>query len=161
MLKTEPSDFSFDDLVARGVEPWDGVSNPTALRNLRAAQVGETVVIYHTGDERQAVGLGSVVRTAYPDPKKSDEKSIVIDVRAGARLPKPVRLEQIKADGRFAESPAGQDGPPLGGGADRRSVRCAARTLGHVAGRACPHRCRSLPSGRKGEGIILRAGRVP
>jgi predicted RNA-binding protein with PUA-like domain len=105
VLKTEPGDFSFDDLVARGVEPWDGVSNPTALRNLRAAQDGETVVIYHTGDERQAVGLGVVVRTFYPDPKKNDDKAIVIDVRAGARLPKPVRLEQIKADGRFSDSP--------------------------------------------------------
>jgi predicted RNA-binding protein with PUA-like domain len=105
LLKTEPSDFSFDDLVARGVEPWDGVGNPTALRNMRAAQTGETVVIYHTGDERQAVGLGTVARTAYPDPKKNDQKLIVIDVQAGGRLPRPVRLEQIKADGRFADSP--------------------------------------------------------
>jgi predicted RNA-binding protein with PUA-like domain len=105
LLKTEPSDFSFDDLVARGVEPWDGVGNPTALRNMRAAQAGETVVIYHTGDERQAVGLGTVARTAYPDPNKVDQKMIVIDVQAGGRLPRPVRLEQIKADGRFAESP--------------------------------------------------------
>ena len=105
LLKTEPGDFSFDDLVARGVEPWDGVGNPTALRNLRAAQAGETVVIYHTGDERQVVGLGTVVRTAYPDPKKNDEKMIVIDIQAGGRLPRPVRLDQIKADGRFADSP--------------------------------------------------------
>jgi predicted RNA-binding protein with PUA-like domain len=105
LLKTEPGDFSFDDLVARGVEPWDGVANPTALRNLRAAQVGETCVIYHTGDERRAVGLGTVERTAYPDPKKDDPKAIVIDVRAGARLPRPVGLDQIKADGRFSDSP--------------------------------------------------------
>jgi predicted RNA-binding protein with PUA-like domain len=107
LLKTEPGEFSFDDLVARGVEPWDGVTNPTALRNLRAAQVGETCVIYHTGDERQVVGLATVERTAYPDPKRDppDEKLIVIDVRAGARLPRPVRLDQIKADPRFADSP--------------------------------------------------------
>lgn len=105
LLKTEPDEFSFDDLVARGVEPWDGVSNPQALRNLRAAQAGEVCVIYHTGDQRQAVGLGTVERTAYPDPNKSDEKLIVIDVRAGHRLPHPVRLDQIKADSRFAESP--------------------------------------------------------
>jgi predicted RNA-binding protein with PUA-like domain len=105
LLKTEPGDFSFDDLVARGVEPWDGVGNPTALRNLRTAQAGETVVIYHTGDERQAVGLGTVARTAYPDPNKNDEKMIVIDIQAGGRLPRPVRLDQIKADGRFADSP--------------------------------------------------------
>jgi predicted RNA-binding protein with PUA-like domain len=105
VLKTEPTDFSFDDLVQRGVEPWDGVSNPTALRNLRAAQKGETCLIYHTGDERQVVGLSSVERTAYPDPKKNDPNLIVIDVRAGTRLPHPVRLDQIKADGRFADSP--------------------------------------------------------
>jgi predicted RNA-binding protein with PUA-like domain len=105
LLKTEPGDFSFDDLVARGVEPWDGVANPTALRNMRAALAGETCVIYHTGSERQAVGLATVERTAYPDPKKNDENAIVIDVRAGARLPKPVGLAQIKADGRFADSP--------------------------------------------------------
>jgi predicted RNA-binding protein with PUA-like domain len=105
LLKTEPKEFSFDDLVARGVEPWDGVTNPTALRNMRAAQAGETCVIYHTGDERQAVGLGTVERTAYPDPKQNNERIIVIDVRAGARLPHPVRLDQIKSDGRFADSP--------------------------------------------------------
>ena len=105
LLKTEPSEFSFDDLVARGVEPWDGVANPTALRNLRAAQPGEICVIYHTGDERQAVGLATVEKTAYPDPQLNDPKLIVIDVRAGQRLPRPVRLDQIRADGRFAESP--------------------------------------------------------
>jgi predicted RNA-binding protein with PUA-like domain len=72
---------------------------------MRAAVVGETCVIYHTGDERRAVGLATVERAAYPDPKKNDDKTIVIDVRAGARLPKPVSLDQIKADGRFADSP--------------------------------------------------------
>src|SRR5205823_4996981 len=76
-----------------------------ALRNLRAAHKGETCVIYHTGDERQAVGLATVERTAYPDPKENNPRLIVIDVRAGARLPKPVRLDQIKADSRFADSP--------------------------------------------------------
>ena len=105
LLKTEPGEFSFDDLVARGVEPWDGVTNPTALNNMRAAQPGEVCVIYHTSDERQAVGLATVERTAYPDPKLNNDKVIVIDVRAGARLPKPVTLAQIKADPRFADSP--------------------------------------------------------
>jgi predicted RNA-binding protein with PUA-like domain len=105
LLKTEPTEFSFDDLVARRVEPWDGVTNQTALRNLRSAQLGEICVIYHTGNERQAVGLATVERTAYPDPKLHDDKLIVIDVRAGQRLPKPVRLDQIKMDSRFADSP--------------------------------------------------------
>jgi predicted RNA-binding protein with PUA-like domain len=105
LLKTEPGDFSFDDLVARGVEPWDGVTNTTALRNLRAAQQGEICVIYHTGDEKQAIGLATVERTAYPDPNQQDDKLVVIDVRAGQRLPRPVKLEQMRADPRFADSP--------------------------------------------------------
>jgi predicted RNA-binding protein with PUA-like domain len=103
LLKTEPSEFSFDDLVARGVEPWDGVRNPQAVRNLSSAREGETCIIYHTGDERQAVGLAHVVRAGYPDP--NDPRSVLIDVRAGERLPQPVKLEQIKADPRFADSP--------------------------------------------------------
>jgi predicted RNA-binding protein with PUA-like domain len=105
LLKTEPSEFSFDDLVARGVEPWDGVRNPMALRHMAAAREGDTCVIYHTGDERQAVGLANVVRTAYPDPNLDDPRIIVIDVSANQRLPEPVRLAQIKADPRFADSP--------------------------------------------------------
>jgi predicted RNA-binding protein with PUA-like domain len=105
LLKTEPGEFSFDDLVARGVEPWDGVTNPAALNNLRAAQPGEVCVIYHTGDERQAVGLATVEKAAYPDPNASNDRIVVIDVRAGARLPKPVTLAQMKADSRFADSP--------------------------------------------------------
>ncbi|MBV9171800.1 MAG: EVE domain-containing protein [Chloroflexi bacterium] len=105
LLKTEPTEFSFGDLVERGVEPWDGVSNPQALRNLAAAREGETCVIYHTGDERRAVGLGTVARTAYPDPKQNNPRLIVIDVRAGAELPNAVTLAQMKADPRFADSP--------------------------------------------------------
>jgi predicted RNA-binding protein with PUA-like domain len=103
LLKTEPTDFSFDDLVERGVEPWDGVRNPQALRNLASAREGEMCVIYHTGDERQAVGLATVTRAGYPDP--ADARLTLIDVRAGERLPSPVRLEQIKADPRFMDSP--------------------------------------------------------
>ncbi|SRR6266511_5938649 len=103
LLKTEPSEFSFEDLIARGVEPWDGVRNPQALRNLASAREGEMCVIYHTGDEKQAVGLATVVRAGYPDP--NDPRLTLIDVRAGERLPLPVRLNQIKADPRFAESP--------------------------------------------------------
>ena len=104
LLKTEPAEFSFDDLVQRGVEPWDGVTNPYALHNLREAQVGDPCVIYHTGKERQAVGLGSVARTAYPDPKQNDPNLVVIDVKAGPRLEQPVRLDVLKANPAFADS---------------------------------------------------------
>jgi predicted RNA-binding protein with PUA-like domain len=105
LLKTEPEEFSFDQLVERGTEPWDGVRNPAALRNLAAAREGDTCVIYHTGDERQAVGLAHVIRTAYPDPNADNPRLLVIDIRAGERLPVPVTLAQIKANPLFAESP--------------------------------------------------------
>jgi predicted RNA-binding protein with PUA-like domain len=110
LLKTEPNEFSFDDLVQRDVEPWDGVTNNAALKNLRAAQVGDRCVIYHTGDERQAIGLATVERTAYPDPKQQNEKLIVIDVKVGERLAHPVRLDALKADARFHDSPLVKQG---------------------------------------------------
>jgi predicted RNA-binding protein with PUA-like domain len=81
------------------------VTNTTALKNLRAVQAGEPCVIYHTGDERQAVGLATAVRAAYPDPRQDNEKLVVVDVRVGDRLARPVRLDTLKADPRFAESP--------------------------------------------------------
>ena len=90
--------------MQRGVEPWDGVSSPFALAHLREAQVGDPLVIYHTGNERQAVGLASVTRTAYPDPNKDDPRLIVIDVKAGERLENPVRLDALKANPAFADS---------------------------------------------------------
>src|SRR5207237_7926208 len=80
-------------------------TNSMGLRNLRAAQVGERCVIYHTGDERRAVGLATVERTAYADPKLSDPKIVVSDVRADERLGRPVGLDQLKRDPRFADSP--------------------------------------------------------
>jgi predicted RNA-binding protein with PUA-like domain len=105
LLKTEPDAFSFDDLVQRGTEPWDGVTNNAALKNLRAAQNGELCVIYHTGDERRAIGLATVVREAYPDPKQTDPKLVAIDVKVGERLARPVRLDELKTDPRFDGSP--------------------------------------------------------
>ncbi len=110
LLKTEPGEFSFDDLLRVAAEPWNGVTNPAALKNLRAAQIGDRCVVYHTGDERQAVGLAEVVRAAYPDPEKDDPRLVVVDVRAGARLRQPVRLDRLKADPRFADSPLVRQG---------------------------------------------------
>ncbi len=105
LLKTEPHEYSFDDLVAAGVDVWDGVTNATALKHLRDAAVGDACVIYHTGDERRAVGLARVARTAYPDPTQDNSKVVVIDVEAGERLAAPVTLDRIKGDSRFADSP--------------------------------------------------------
>jgi len=98
LLKTEPSTYSFEDLRREKRAVWDGVSNPVALRNLAAVRKGDTLVIYHTGDEKQAVGLATAVSDPYPDPKLEDPKRPVVDLEAKRALPKPVSLAQMKAD---------------------------------------------------------------
>lgn len=103
LFKTEPSDFAFDDLAARKMARWDGVRNPVALRHLAAAKVGDAVVLYHTGNEKRAVGLAKVVRAPYPDP--SDDKFVVLDLAADRPLSEPVSLAALKAEPLFADSP--------------------------------------------------------
>ncbi len=110
LLKTEPSEYSFDHLERAGRTVWDGVRNPVALRNLRAMKAGERAVVYHTGGEKAAVGLCEVVREAYPDPKSKDPRRVVIELKAGKRLPRPVTLQEMKALAAFAQSPLVRQG---------------------------------------------------
>jgi predicted RNA-binding protein with PUA-like domain len=110
LLKTEPSTYSWGDLVREGRAVWDGVTNPVALANLRGMREGDAVVIYHTGGEKSAVGIGRIARTGYPDPKAKDERLVVVDVEAGKPLPRPVTLAEIKADPAFRESPLVRQG---------------------------------------------------
>lgn len=97
LLKTEPSVYSYDDLERDGQTMWDGVTNNAALKNIRAMQEGDLAIIYHTGDEKCAVGIADVVRGYYVNPEQDDPKLAVCDVKAKERLPKPVTLAQIKA----------------------------------------------------------------
>ena len=98
LVKTEPSTYSFADLQRDKRTVWDGVSNPVALKNLATIRKGDTVVVYHTGDEKQAVGLALAASDAYPDPKLEDPKRPVVDLAADKPLPRPVTLAQVKAD---------------------------------------------------------------
>ena len=98
LLKTEPSTYSFADLQRDRRTVWDGVSNPVALKHLATIRKGDTVVVYHTGDEKQAVGLAVAVSDAYPDPKLKDLKRPVVDLAADKLLPEPVPLAGVKAD---------------------------------------------------------------
>jgi predicted RNA-binding protein with PUA-like domain len=104
LVKTEPSTYSFADLRRDQRTVWDGVSNPVALRHLASIRKGDTVIVYHTGDEKQAVGLAVAASDAYPDPKLGDPKRPVFDLAAGKPLPKPVTLAQIKADAALKTS---------------------------------------------------------
>ncbi len=98
LFKTEPSTYSYADLVRDKRAVWDGVSNPVALRHLSTLKTGDTVVIYHTGDEKSAVGLARATKDPYPDPKLGDPKRLVTDLEPDRALPKPVTLAQAKAD---------------------------------------------------------------
>jgi predicted RNA-binding protein with PUA-like domain len=110
LLKTEPGSYGFPDLVRERKAVWDGVTNPVALRNLRAMRAGDRVVIYHTGEEKSAVGFGTVTRAAYPDPKRGDDRLVVVEVEAGAPLARPVTLAELKAEKAFAGSPLARQG---------------------------------------------------
>jgi len=110
LLKTEPSDYSFLDLEKAKKAVWDGVKNPAALRNLKAMKEGDRVFVYHTGDEKAAVGLATVVKEAYPDPKSKNPRLLVVELQAGKRLGRPVTLGEMKALPVFAQSPLARQG---------------------------------------------------
>ena len=105
LLKTEPTVYSFADLQREGTTIWDGVTNPAAVKNLRGMKPGEQLVIYHTGDEKSAVGTATVVSV---DP--SDTKNPQVKIKAGKPLAKPVTLADVKAHKLFADSPLVRQG---------------------------------------------------
>jgi predicted RNA-binding protein with PUA-like domain len=105
LLKTEPSEYSFDNLQRDKVTLWDGVSNPVALRNLAQMKPGVRLVIYETGERKSAVGTATVVSVDLSNPKNP-----AVEIEAGKSLSKPVSLAQIKANKLFADSPLVRQG---------------------------------------------------
>ena len=105
LLKTEPTAYSFADLQRDKQTIWDGVSNPTAVKHLREMKPGERLVIYHTGDEKSAVGTATVVSV---DP--SDLKNPAVKIKVGKAIAKPVTLADVKASSVFADSPLVRQG---------------------------------------------------
>jgi predicted RNA-binding protein with PUA-like domain len=101
LLKTEPSAYSFERLVKEKRTRWDGVTNPAALKNLRAMKKGDAVIVYHTGDVRACVGLARAASDGYPDPKNA--KLAVVDLEPDRALAKPVPLDAIKKNPRFKD----------------------------------------------------------
>lgn len=105
LVKTEPGSYAFSDLRRDRRTAWTGVANATAQRNLREMKPGDRVVVYHTGDEKAAVGLAEVARAAYPDPTSPGGKLSCVDLTAGAPLPSPVTLAALRGLPAFAGSP--------------------------------------------------------
>src|SRR5256712_4745639 len=100
LLKTEPSTYSFADLEREKSTVWDGVSNPVALKYLRGMKPGERLVIYHTGDQKTAVGTATVVSVDASDARNPQAK-----IKVGKAIAKPRTLAEIKASKVFADSP--------------------------------------------------------
>ena len=100
LVKSEPDDYSFDDLAKAKKAVWDGVANPVAVKHLASMKKGDRIVVYHTGKERAAVGLGTVAGV-----DASDAKAPRVEIAAGRRLGASVSLDAIKASPLFASSP--------------------------------------------------------
>src|SRR5499426_2200792 len=106
LLKTEPEEYSWDDQVKRGAkgEAWSGVRNFTARRHLKEIKKGDRFFFYHTGDEKQVVGIGEVIREAFPDPTAGKtEPWVAVTTVADKPLPKAVTLAAIKAEPRLKD----------------------------------------------------------
>lgn len=102
LVKTEPEDFSFDDLVRDGRARWDGVKNPVALKHLRSIRRGDTVVVYHTGKQKAVVGVARAASDAYPDPKLKDDQRVVFDLEPVRALEHPVALATFRTDAELS-----------------------------------------------------------
>ncbi len=96
LLKTEPSAYSFEDLVHDGQTYWDGVRNYQARNNMKAMKKGDLCAIYHSMGPKAAVGIARVVRTAYQDPETDDERWVAVDLAVEKRLKRPVGLAEMK-----------------------------------------------------------------
>ncbi len=105
LLKTEPTVYSFANLERDKTTIWDGVTNPTAVKHLREMKTGERLVIYHTGDEKSAVGTASVLSVDAADPKVP-----LVKIKVGKAIAQPKTLAEIKAKALFAESPLVRQG---------------------------------------------------
>jgi predicted RNA-binding protein with PUA-like domain len=102
LVKTEPGDYSFEDLRKEKETVWTGVKNPVALKHLRAMKRGDRVIVYHTGSEKAAVGE-AVVSSFEENPKGASEPRVTL--RAGSPLPRPLPLSEIKSSSLFSDSP--------------------------------------------------------
>ena len=105
LLKTEPSDYSFDDLKREKKTVWEGVTAPAAVKFLREMNKGDQLVIYHTGSERRTVGTAAVLKVVVDDPKKPQ-----VTISAGAALKQSRTLDELKKTKEFKDSPLVKQG---------------------------------------------------
>jgi predicted RNA-binding protein with PUA-like domain len=102
LFKTEPSVYSYQQLEKDKKTIWDGVKNNLALKNLNDIEKGDQILIYHTGDEKAAVGVARALGGAYPDPSQKNPRMLVVDIEAVKPLPRPVTLAEVKTNSKLA-----------------------------------------------------------
>lgn len=100
LLKTEPGTYGWSNLVSDKKTVWDGVRNFQARNHLKNMKAGDSLFIYHSGEEKAIIGTGKVLKEAYPDPK--DKEWVVVEIGVGKKLKKPVTLSTIKATKKLA-----------------------------------------------------------
>ena len=101
LFKTEPSAYSFQQLERDKKIVWDGVKNNLALKHLSGIQKGDEIIIYHTGDEKAAVGVARALSAAYPDPGKKNPRLLVVEIEPVKALSRPVPLAEMKANAKL------------------------------------------------------------
>ena len=101
LVKQEPSVYSYDALEKEKKTVWDGVHNNLALKHMNSMKKGDQALFYHTGNEKQVVGIIAIVSSPYPNPQEDDKRYVVVDVKPIKPLKRPVTLEEMKKDMRF------------------------------------------------------------
>jgi len=97
LFKTEPEDYTYDDLARDQRVMWGGVRNSVTLKNLREVRLGDQILIYHGGDENAVVGMAEAVTDAYPDPEEGDASVVVVEIKPRRKFAQPVLLAEIRA----------------------------------------------------------------
>jgi predicted RNA-binding protein with PUA-like domain len=105
LVKSEPTKYSWDDLVRDGQTEWDGVRNSMAQAHLKKMKVGDEVFYYHSQEGKDIVGIAEVTKEAYPDDTDESGRSVMVDLKAVKPFKTPVTLSQVKSDGRFSDLP--------------------------------------------------------
>ncbi len=103
LFKTEPGAYSFEQLEKDKRTVWDGVKNNLALKHLSGIKKGDEIIIYHTGDEKSAVGVARALSAAYPDPRKKEPKLLVVEIEAVKAFSRPVALSEMKANPKLGK----------------------------------------------------------
>ncbi len=103
LMKSEPGDYSWDDLEKDGRTYWDGVRNYAARMHMKNMKVGDLAFFYHSVNERNVIGIAEIVKEHYQDPTTDDDRWVAVDIIPKEKLKNPVNLDQIKADDRLSE----------------------------------------------------------